>query len=330
MTPSRWALMGAVVLLVVAGCFAALVLLLGPQILPSGRAELRLLQADPVLAVRAPGATLRSQSAHPATRAWGLFGDTYTDTSIRQLFAFVGEPGEVVAFYGERARSVGWEPIFEGCSRAEQATALAFTRMMGDYKAGLAIRAQLAITPGTSKLERHLAVTMGPVNPRPVDAGFRRNDLHSLVGLDPSDPELIRPGTGAVTAEQLCRQLARVANVGTPSSDAPLIPGPATCILDARAVYMELEAADEPLAYYRDRSVGMDQSDGPFLYTFGPEDHLSRAWVPTSRGPLVLHARGVGPESVLRMAHALADVSSAVPDPRHTVDTSPCPRFAQC
>ena len=50
---SRWALAGAVVLLLVAGCFAAVVRLLGPQVLSSGRAELRVLQADPVLAIRA-------------------------------------------------------------------------------------------------------------------------------------------------------------------------------------------------------------------------------------------------------------------------------------
>ncbi len=329
MTPSRWVLMGAVVLLLVAGCFAALVLLLGPQVLPSGRAEVRLLQKDPVLAVRVPGTTLRSQSAHPATRAWGLFGDIYTDTSIRQVFSFAGEPGEVVAFYGERARSARWEPIFEGCSRAEQATAAAFARTAGDYRAGLTIRAQLATSPKASKPERHLAVTLGPVNPRPVDAGSRRNDLHCLVGLDPADPELVPPRTGAITSEQLCIQLATVANLGG-SPDVALLPGPGTCILDASAVYMELEIADEPLAYYRDRSVDIDQDDGPFLYTFGPEDHLSRAWVPTSRGPLELHARGLRPESMLSMAQALADMPSAMPDPGYTVDTSPCPRFTQC
>ena len=235
----------------------------------------------------------------------------------------------LVAYYGEQARRAGWEAIFEGCSRAEQATALAYTRTVGDYQAGLAIRAQLATSPGAIRRERHLMVTLGPVNARPVDAGSRRSGLHCLVGLDPTDPELIPPSTGAITAKQLCERLAALGS-GWTSTGATLVPGPQICILDVSEVYVELQAADKPLAYYRDRSVGPDELDGPFLYTFGPEDHLSRAWFKTAQGPLVLHARGLSDDQVLRMARAQADVSSPMSDPVHTVDTSPCPRFTQC
>lgn len=275
----------------------------GERTLPRGRVELSALKADPVLAIRAPGTRLRNQSEHAASKRWDIKAPDITETRIEQLFSMQGDPGEAVAFYRAGAEAAGWDLAFEGCSRAEQATGLAFTRTINGYHAGLAIRAQLATSPGASRPERHLAVMMGPVSNRPVDAGTRRNDLHCLTGLDPSDPSLIPPTPGDVASEKLCEHLRAVA----PEAARPgvvVIPAPSGCILDGGSLlYIELEQATRPLAYYEDRSVTGVDTNGAFLYS---DPVLTGAWAMTARGPVVVKARGVNPDRLLRMAAALS------------------------
>lgn len=320
----------AISVLVVSGCalVGGLWWQLREKELPRGRTELAALKKEAVVRIRAPGTDLRTQREHAATTQWGFKGAEVTGTVLEQVFSMAGEPAEAVGFYRGPAEAAGWKLLFQGCSRAEQATALSFTKTIGSYEAGLTVRAQLATSPRAARPARQLSVTLGPISGRPVDAGTRRNDLRCLAGLDPSDPRLALPRVQFTPSEQLCNWLGNTQEFGLsvtermPDETSWSPDSPSRCYYlggPGIGALFTLEEASEPFVYYEDRAEGAVEPDDVFLFTESGEGY-SRigVWVMSANGPYVLKSYvGSRPGEYLVTSDQLLAMGRRIASSRH-------------
>ncbi|MDQ1414238.1 MAG: hypothetical protein QOE07_2826 [Acidimicrobiaceae bacterium] len=288
-----------VVLLVVMRMFA-------PHTLNSGRRAIRLMSTDPIVRFRAPATELRSQGLHPAQR--NPFGEGESTSSIHQLFAMRGEPGDTIEAYRQAAQAGDWMLVTAGCSRVERATAAVFAKPFDGFDATLVVRAQLDQAPALSQPgppdRRALSVSLDAapagVESLTVDAGLHRDDIGCLRQLDPADPDLQPPPVPTLSPAFLCSGLpVAAAQTITPQvvRVQPQAAGGAECWLTDPfgSPLFIVKQASQPPAYYKDRQLATTPVPGQILFSvYGKKDPgLARAvLVPSSVGPLVVSAGG--------------------------------------
>ena len=309
--PARWARLGTVLLVAIA-CG-------GPEVLPRGRQELAVVAKDPVLRFRATETELDEESRKAATEIPDFGGSRETPTEIVQVFRMGGDPAATVGAYRMPAEAAGWRLEWEGCSRAEQATGAFYRKDFPSFQATLALRAQLATSPGAKRRDRHLSLVLAVTADRrlPVDAGHVRNHLDCLRGLNPADLSLQPPSfPRPFSAQRDVCHLLGLEEAGTivPEVDAVGQPGgDGSCqyTTDSGLLVFYVAPADRPRAYYEDRQVGTANTS-ELLYRSGYGPDRLGAWVQTPAGPLVVVKPNpelqpyVSGEQLLSVAAALA------------------------
>ncbi len=284
----------------------------GNKPVPGAAARLEQFEADPVVKFRAPGTKLIDHSKESGEELWNM---EQTETRLDQVFSMTGDAAETVEAYRSVAGAAGWGLVFEGCSRSEQATGLAYRRNVDGQSAVLRIRAELGSSPESTRHKDTLtvAIVAGGLSDV-VDVGIRRNDLRCLTGLDPASPELAVPKVDHVTPEALCAAVNLDGISGVKEVSPLEDPGkgyPSQCAFDGGehvGYLFEVSEATEPLAYYQDRSPSDAAPGEPFFFV----DYEEGIWVQSTHGPLVVHIRsrspeyGLSPERLMRIANDLA------------------------
>ncbi len=293
--------------------FGLLAVACGDEPIPGAEDQLQQFEADPVATFRAPGTKLVDDSKQVGIVR---FNNEETETRLDQVFSVTGDPADAVDAYRSVAEGAGWTLTFEGCSRFEQATGLAYSRTVEGQGITLSIRAELGTAPESSRRKDTLTVsfTVGGEDIH-VNVGLRRKDVGCLTGLDPSSPEMVQPKTDRVTPEALC---AAVNLEGIPVQERypygePDDGEPSSCSFNGGAGIGTLFAVGEaglPLAFYQDRSVA-DAAPGQ-RFTFGGGESTG-VWFMGRHGPLVVTSRfaplgqfGLSPERLQRIADDLA------------------------
>jgi hypothetical protein len=295
--------------------------------LESGRQEVRDMRADPVLSFRLPGSTLRSHEEHAATEE--PFGGGQTSSFVLQVLELPGEPGDAVQAYRSAAESGGWRFVGDGCSRVERVTAVVLGKPFAGFAATFVVSAQLEreelrSQPGDLArrgIRVHMEATEAGLHDLLVDVGLHRNDVQCLRGLDPSAPDLQRPGAPPITIGELCSRvpLDAVKAIAPEVERAQLEAVVEECwLVDFRGHPLFTVAhAPLPKAHYDDRRLpSTHERSDMFLFAVGGRDHpaLGHAvWVASPRGVLVVGGGGAlfGPSETDSLLFAAARAVAA-------------------
>jgi len=93
------------------------------------RAEMRAIEADPILAFRAPGATLVGQVASVGSNGGVFsFGTPGHGGMVSQEFAIAGDVRDAAAAYQVEADRTGWRLLSARCSVPELTMGISFWR----------------------------------------------------------------------------------------------------------------------------------------------------------------------------------------------------------
>lgn len=84
---------------------------------PGARSELKALNADPLLAARAPGTALTSQKGTRAYRRYTINERFVIPTTVKQAFALDGNASDVADAYRGATDRTGWQLVAVICSR---------------------------------------------------------------------------------------------------------------------------------------------------------------------------------------------------------------------
>src|SRR5215213_9154529 len=82
---------------------------------PGARSELKALNADSLLATRAPGTTLTSQKGRRAHRGYTINESFISLTEVEQTFALDGNASDVAATYRAATDRTGWDLVAATC-----------------------------------------------------------------------------------------------------------------------------------------------------------------------------------------------------------------------
>jgi hypothetical protein len=302
--------------------------------LESGRQQLKAMKEDPMIAFRAPGTTLRSEKDHAASI--DTFG-AETASSVRQVFAMKGEPGDVVAAYRQAAEGSGWTVVADGCSRADRATGAVFGKSVAGFDAALVVRAQLdRARPPEWKADesrglyeeqqRELLVTMEAGTARgsqlPVRVGLEHNDVQCLRNLDFSDPDLQHPKASRQAVRDLCSRFPlAAAHAIAPELQRAELDGYGECwVTDSAGRLLIVVQAAGPRAHYLDSRVpAREATSDIFLFSVDGRsespDNPKSVFVGTPGGPYVVGLSGAWrlrndmTDELFRLARLFAETS---------------------
>jgi len=275
----------------------------------TGRADLRILEREGILAFRAPGTTLRSTVKQPASS--GPLGLRPVATIVEQIFVVDGDSLAALEAYRATAQADGWGLVGPWCSRYHRDAAYLFGKS-APIRASLTVR---VVLPGTTTAPG-LTVTLTAANlaepgsaGRPLPAG----DIACLRSVNSDDPAFqARPGPGRTSAD-LCALLP-VASVSAIVPEVTVaVPKaadqqdratcdyeqrpymPASTVLKVQGMKDSLlrfsvtDAAAHPRVMYEERQLPTASAEGDTFLLASDVRRLGPpvgVWVDTRTGPL--------------------------------------------
>jgi hypothetical protein len=304
----------------------------------SGREDLAVLEREPILAFRMPGATLFHTTAQPASS--GPLGQSPVETMVEQRFTVEGDGPDALAGYEEAVQGQGWQLVGRWCSRYQRQAAVLFTKSTV-IPSSLTVRVILpggpsptVPLPGTAPMLM-LTITTG-TDDEPFYNGLLlpARDIDCLRAIDPNDPAFQAHPELRRTSEQLCALLTVsvvrdvVPEVTAAVPHEPEADGASACTyeqrpyratstvlpiqgrMDSRPWFSVLDAAGNPKVKYEDRLYpAPGTEEGTMLLAFDERQQPPPfgVWVDAPTGPVEVHttAEGLSQGQLLAVARLL-------------------------
>ena len=294
----------------------------GRETRPEGAAQLALLEAEPVLAYRAPETELDTSSSVPAGVDHNVLGpDKVVPTSVNQTFGVSGDPARAIEAYLAEATASGWRLVETACSRPERISTAVLIKDFPGFTANLVLTGYAPLPPAPRRLMLELAVKPLPAAAGERGFGPQPGSLHCVRQVKSDDPDLRPPSSApARTPAELCALLplaeARAADPRVQRAVAEISNGIPGCAFRAphrvfegrETTWIALsDAFETPKAVYLDRRHPASQADESlYLLTSDVGPSLSGAWIATPRGPVELHvAADLDVERTLALARVV-------------------------
>jgi len=259
---------------------------------PGARSELKALNADPLLATRAPGTALTSQKGTRAHRTYTINERFVSPTKVEQTFALEGDASDVADTYRGATDRTGWHLVAATCGRLPPQVRMEWRKDFPGFvgNLGLLVSTDAAKPGGVGPGSVHVRATTGePETTMPPDrlAGV---DTACLRRYRPDDPTLRPPTTPFQTTDQLCARLSRerVRSLLPSLSGVRGEGAGARARCGSRDPFLLVVNADEPRAAYEGRPLALPVDDRAFFTTVPGEGRA--VWIQTPDGPLLIVA----------------------------------------
>lgn len=281
---------------------------------PGSGSELKALNADPLLATRAPGTALTSQKATRAHRTYTINERFIVPTRVEQTFSLDGNVSDVADTYRAATDRTGWHLVAATCGWLPPQVRMEWRKDFPGFVGNLelVVTADAAKPGGIGPGSVHLVATTGePLATMPNDrlAGV---DMACLRRYRPDDPRLRPPTTPFQTSDALCARLSRE-RIRSVLPSLSRIEGDGTgaaARCGSRDPFLLVVNADEPRAAYEGRPLALRVDERAFFTTVPGEGKA--VWIQTPDGPVLVVAMQfygrdlVADDSLLAVARVIA------------------------